>query len=315
MSKVLVTGAAGMLGTALISAYSRDYAVVATDLEIGSQFPGVRWVVADLSDQSLLRNLVLSEGPELVIHAAAIVDVDRCERDPALAEQLHVQATNTIGEALAQTGGAMIYISTDSVFNGQKPSPYRETDTPAPLNVYASTKLAGEHTSLTFPRSLVLRTNIIGWTRTNRLSFAEWTLRGLVEGSPLGMFADVQFTPIHVSLLANVILDAWRLGLTGLFHAAGSTSLSKYEFALQMASEFGLSAHNVVARSVDDASLAAKRPRNLALSNAKLIATLGRPLPPVGDSIILMKAQYDDGWVATIKGRATASHYRFWEEP
>ncbi len=315
MSKILVTGAAGMLGTALISHCCHGYDVVATDLQIGSQFPGVRWVLADLSNQVFVRRLIRSERPNLVVHTAAIVDVDRCERDPALAEQLHVQATNTIAQALAQSGGALVYISTDSVFNGQKATPYNESDTPAPLNVYASTKLAGEGACLAFQPNLVLRTNIFGWSRANRLSFAEWVLRGLVEGAPLGMFADVQFTPIHVSFLASVIVDAWRMGLTGLFHAAGSTSLSKYDFALQMAARFGLSAHSVVASSVDDAPLSATRPKTLALSNANLTAALGRALPPVSDSIDLMKAQYDDGWVALIKGRRTASQYRFWEEP
>ena len=257
--------------------------------------------------------MIIDQHPDLVVHAAALVDVDRRERDPSAAERLHVGTTRTIRDAIEPWGGTLIYISTDSVFDGRKVGAYMEEDQPAPQNAYAWTKAQGETVALMYRRATVLRTNIFGWSRAERMSLAEWTLRGLVEGSALTMFRDVHYTPIHVTQLAQVVRQVWERGLVGLYHAAGSTRLSKYDFALSLAATFGLGASNVHAGSVDDAGLAAPRPKNLALSSMRLAQAIGRPLPRASDGIRLMKHQYDSGWVSRIKGRPTGQGYRFWE--
>ena len=101
----------------------------------------------------------------------------------------------------------MIYMSTDSLFDGRQDQPYIESDTPRPLNTYARTKLAGESAALQEAGTTVLRTNIFGWSRHERPSFAEWVVKGLVERVPLRMFTDVDYTPIHVTHLASVVAD------------------------------------------------------------------------------------------------------------
>jgi dTDP-4-dehydrorhamnose reductase len=302
-----------MLGTAVIDRLADRHEVVATDLAAGYRRKGVRWSLFDLCDRDVLERFLLAERPDLVVHTAALVDVDRCEQDPSAAERLHVDTTDVISRALAGWDASLIYISTDSVFDGRKDGPYDEGDPPAPPNTYARTKLLGEAACLTLERATVLRTNIFGWSRAERMSFAEWVLRGLVERSTLSMFSDVLYTPIHVTQLAETIESVWRQGVHGLYHAAGLTCLSKYEFAILVASVFRLPTDNVTARSVDAAGLAANRPKNMALSSARLSSALGRAAPSVIDGIQLMKRQYDDGWVARVKGRAVAPGYRFWE--
>jgi len=313
MVKVVVTGAAGMLGTALIDRLAERHDVIATDLVSGLGRKKVRWSLFDLCDDDALKRFLSVERPDLVVHTAALVDVDRCEQDPSLAERLHVHTTDVISRTLAGWDGALIYISTDSVFDGRKDGPYEEGDRPAPKNTYARTKLLGEAACLTLERATVLRTNIFGWSRAERTSFAEWVLRGLVEHSAVGMFRDVQYTPIHVTHLSEVIEQVWQQGVYGLYHAAGRTCLTKYEFAVLVASVFGLSTDHVTAISVDDAELAANRPKNMALSSARLSSALGRALPPAIDGVRLMRRQYEDGWVARTKQRAVAPGYRFWE--
>lgn len=310
----MVTGAAGMLGTVLVDQLAERHDVMATDRKVGYQRPGVRWVVVDLLSEGALYRLLVSERPDLVIHAAAIVNVDVCERDPATAMRVHSTVVEEIGEAIGQWGGAMIYISTDAVFDGGKVGLYVEADLPRPLNVYSHTKLQGEAACLASDRGTVLRTNIIGWSRADKLSFAEWVLRGLIEGSELAMFADVSFTPLHTAALSNVIEDVWERQAFGLFHAAGQTALSKFEFALLMADEFGLAATNITSRSVGDARLDAMRPRNMALRSDKLRSALGySALPTAAESVQAMQQQYNTGWVSRVKGRRLSSDYRFWE--
>ena len=313
MLKVVITGAAGMLGTALIDRFAKRHDVIATSRTAGIQREGVRWSIFDLCDDRALRWFLSAEQPDLVVHAAALVDVDRCERDPSAAERLHVHATEVISQTIAAWDGAMIYISTDSVFDGHKEGPYEEDDRPAPTNTYARTKLLGETPCLALKRGTVLRTNIFGWSRVGRMSFAEWVLKGLAEQSELHMFDDVRFTPIHVTHLSEAIELVWEQGVHGLYHAAGGTSLTKYEFAVVVADVFGLSTDKVTAVSIDDAGLAANRPKNMALSSARLSSLLGRVPPPAIEGVQLMKQQYDDGWVARIRERAVTPGYRFWE--
>ena len=314
MAKVVVTGAAGMLGTSVIDTLAERHQVIATSRTLGYQRPGVRWRLLDLTDEADLRGLLTTERPDLVIHAAAVVNVEECERHPDQAARVHVGATKVIVDELRGWSGALMYISTDSVYGGEKDGPYEEGDRTSPLNAYARTKLEGEVESLRLEKATVLRTNIFGWSRADRLSFAEWVLKGLVEGSELGMFRDVSYTPIHVRHLAGLIEPIWRGGVTGILHAGGATALSKLDFAVLMADEFGHPKDGIRPRDLEDAAFSARRPRNTALSSARLAGLIGGPLPGVLDGIRLMKEEFDSGWVAAVKGRRIGSGYRFWEE-
>ncbi len=309
---IAVTGAGGLLGTAVLRHFAGRHTVHAAGRAAGLTLPGTIWTAFDLLDRDQLAGWLRAARPAAVVHCAALVNVDACEKNVAAARALHAGTTAAIAEIIAPWRGRLVYISTDSVFDGRKASPYAETDPVNPPNAYARTKLEGEDAALA-AEGTVLRTNIFGWSRAERLSFAEWVLKGLVEGSPLTMFRDVQYTPIHVSHLAAIIEEAVARDLTGLFHATGSTVLSKHEFAVRLAAAFGLSAGHLRAISVDDAGLGAARPKNMALASGLLQAALGRPTPSVDDGIAAMKREYDDGDLAKIKSRGVKSGYRFWE--
>jgi dTDP-4-dehydrorhamnose reductase len=310
--RIAVTGASGMLGTALLDCLSAEHVLYATSRQIGYCWEGVEWKTFDLLDTDLLTRWLESTRPDALVHCAALVNVDACEQEPERASALHAASTAVIADTLSKWGGHLVYISTDSVFDGSKQGLYDEDDVPAPPNVYARTKLEGELAALRAPGATVLRTNIFGWTRTGRHSFAEWVLKGLVMQTPLTMFTDVQYTPIHVSHLAGLIGQIVSTGTRGLFHATGSTVLSKYDFAVRMGAIFDLSTRCVEAVSVDSSGLAAKRPKNMALSSARLGSALGRSIAGADAGISLMKQQYDCGWLANVKASATPSDYHFW---
>lgn len=313
MKKVIVTGAAGMLGSAILDFFQDKYEIVATDIAKGLEAERIRWVCLDLQNDAALSEFITAEKPDAIIHCAALVNVDGCEKNPVLARAIHKGTTESIVKALAGTACKVVYISTDSVFDGQRNEPYVEQDQINPPNMYALTKAEGEDVVKSYHNGLILRTNIFGWSRAEKISFAEWVLKGIVNGDTLTMFTDVKYTPIHVTHLAEVIHNCLQKNLCGLYHATGSTVLSKYDFAKRIADKFDLSSSMLIPSVVNDAGLTAKRPRNMALNNSFLQRQIDFVIPGVDKGIELLKYQIDSGWLSKLKGRLIKSNYKFWE--
>ena len=291
--RIGVTGASGMLGTALVNHLSKLHKVFATSRSKGKEGEGVKWDCFDLTDVEILNRWLDRIKPDVVIHCAAIVNVDLCEDNIELATELHVKATEIIANYLDSNNGRLIYISTDSVFDGEKQSAYSESDNVSPLNVYAKTKLMGEKPVQLMGNGLILRTNIVGWTQGSDTSFAEWILKGLIDKTPLNLFHDVYFSPLHVDDLSSIIGRIIDRPVFGLYHCTSSDSISKYNFGKKMAEIFQLSDLNINRVSVDSMKFKANRPKNMTLDVKKIGLALECNLPSAIDVIKLMKYQYD----------------------
>jgi dTDP-4-dehydrorhamnose reductase len=282
--RVLVTGATGMLGAVLVDSLSASYECVG--LHRGGPGGGAcRWRQADLLDRGATAALLSDEAPDVLIHCAAMTNVDACERNPVVARGLHEEVTENLADYCSRRDAQLIYVSTDAVFDGRKQGPYVETDTAGPLNLYGQTKLAGEHRALDCGRGLVLRTNIFGWRPVSHDSFGEWVLGALRRGTPLSMFTDVFFTPIATALLVRTIESCMAQEVSGLFHAGGAEAVSKSEFACRVAAAYGLGTAGIIPIMVADKPLPAERPRNMALDSSCLAARLGLSMPTLAESI------------------------------
>ena len=281
-----------MLGTALVSQLSKSHKVFATSRSKGLQEKNIEWDCFDLTDSDLLNIWLNKTKPDIVIQCAAIVNVDLCEENINLATSLHVETTDVIANYLNSSNGRLIYISTDSVFDGKKLGSYNETDLPNPLNVYAKTKLQGEGVVGKMDNGLVLRTNIIGWTDKGNTSFVEWLLENLIGNKPLNLFYDVHFSPITVEDLSLIIEKIILNPIFGLYHCGSSDSISKYDFGKKMSEIFQLSNSSINRASVDIMDFKATRPRNMSLDISKINTDLVYNFPTVLDSIKLMKSQY-----------------------
>jgi dTDP-4-dehydrorhamnose reductase len=292
--RIGVTGASGMLGTTLVTHLSKLHKVFATSRSKGIEGKDIEWDCFDLTDIKLLNKWLDRVKPNVVIHCAAIVNVDLCEENFDLATKLHVETTKVMSNYLNRNNGRLIYISTDSVFDGKKHGSYSESDLVNPLNVYAKTKLMGERSVQLMTNGLVLRTNIIGWTQENSVSFAEWMLKGLTDNAPLNLFYDVNFSPLHVYDLSLIIEKIINNPIFGLYHCVSSDSISKYDFGKKMAEIFQLSDSNINRVSVDDMEFKASRPKNMALNINKISAALEYDFPNAIDAIKLMKHQYNN---------------------
>jgi len=262
--RIGITGASGMLGAALASHLSKKYDIFATSRGKGIEGRNIKWRCFDLTNTVLLNQWLEEVKPNIVIHCAAIVNIDACEDSVEMATRLHVETTEIMTNYLDANNGRLIYISTDSVFDGKKQDPYSEGDAPNPLNVYAKTKVAGEKATLSIKNGLALRVNIIGWTQEGRTSFAEWMLREVINNAILNLFYDVHFSPIHVDKLSLIVEYIIENPVYGLYHCGSSDSVSKYGFGVQMAKMFRLSVSNINRVSVESMDFQAERPKNKA---------------------------------------------------
>lgn len=296
--KVAVTGASGTLGTAILRELSDNCQVYATSRTHGLTGKNIEWDLFDLLDHSKLIAWLQKNKPDVVIHCAAMVDVDACEKNNVSAMTLHAEIPQLISSVIANWRSRLVYISTDAVFDGQKDGLYVEGDSVNPLNVYGGTKLLGELATLNAsPDNLILRTTIFGRQhKGTRIFFADWVLNGLMNKQTLTLFNDVYFTPIHVVHFAKILYQIICIypALSGLFHLSGSEKLSKYDFAMRVAQAFRLPSVHLASASIDRSELLARRAKNMSLSNEKLSRLLRVTLPSVGQGIELFKMQYID---------------------
>lgn len=298
--RLLITGAGGLLGTNLASEARHRHDVTAVWRSRPFKMDGVQAIEGDLLQHSLAEGLVRAAAPDVVVHCAAKTDVDGCERDPSAAERDNVEATRAIADATAAAGVRFVYISTDQVF-GDLGAPHDETSTPAPLNVYARTKLEGERLAARVADSLVVRTNIFGWS-PRRSSLPEWILGRLERCEQVPGFADVRFNPIHAGDLADLILRALEVRLTGILHLAGGQACSKYDFALALAHAFRHDPSLVQPASIDVASLVARRPKDMRLDSRRAARALRVDLPDVRSGVERLRREREDGTQAFIRG-------------
>lgn len=279
MSRILITGASGLLGLnfGLQFAGQHDLVGVANTHHLKGLPFALRQV--DLTQPEAAARLVDDVCPEIVLHCAALANIDLAEANPALAERMNAQVPGEMAAAARRVGAVMIHISTDAVFDGVKGN-YSETDAPNPLNVYARSKLAGEQMVLDAnPDAIVARVNFYGWSLTGQRSLAELFYDKLRAGHKIFGFTDVFFCPLQVNLLGEILLQMAQLRLSGVYHVVSREALSKYDFGCRIARLFDLDQNLIQPVSWKEAGLKAVRSPNLTLSTAKLAAALGEDLP------------------------------------
>lgn len=264
--RVLVTGAAGQLGRAFA-----EVAVPRHDLVLLTR-PGGATVAdglpVDLTDPAALADAVRRHRPDWVLHAAALTDVDACERDPALAHRVNALATQAVAQAARNAGAGLVAVSTDYVFDGER-GDYRETDVPRPLSAYGRSKLEGERLALAaHPEAIVARTSVV--FGPHRKNFFLWLLGELRAGRGVRIVRDQRVTPTLSHDLAEQCLALMQARASGIYHTAGASPLSRLEAAQALARRFGLRDGPITPIRSDELSWLAPRPRDATLNTAKV---------------------------------------------
>ena len=293
MARVLDVGGTGLLGQYIgQEALRRGHEVIATHR--GRHAPDdkrIEWHRLDIRESSAVKALVRSVGPDLVLNAAAMTDVDGCEADPDEAKNVNETAAGQLAWSSKQVGSAFVHISTDYVFDGTG-SVTEDTD-PHPLNTYGATKLFGERVvRQAHPDSIVLRlSSVFGWNRlSSKTNAVTWILQKLEASQEVPLFHDQRVTPTYAKTAAEVAFDLWDRHTSGLFHVSCSDCASRVEMGRVVADVFQISNPRLHPIPLGSVALRAKRPVAPCLVVRKVEETLKRPMPTFRACLEDMKA-------------------------
>ncbi len=302
MTHFLVTGVSGLLGLNFAMAVDgKQHQVTGVANTAPMLWATFKNVQADLTQPGVVDDLIETHKPDVLIHCAAMANVDACESAPEQAHLVNAELPGWLATACKKHSIRMIHISTDAVFDGQKGN-YREGDAPNPLSVYASTKLAGEEAVLSEnAAALITRVNFYGWSAAGNRSLAENFVNNLSAGKTMMGFTDVIFCPMNILDLSALLVEVSVLDLSGIYHMVGAQAMSKYQFGIKIAETFGFDTGLINPVSVSESGLKAARSPNLSLSVEKLLYALGHDLPDFDAGITKFYDQYRRGYAQYIK--------------
>ncbi|HDS01304.1 MAG TPA: SDR family oxidoreductase [candidate division Zixibacteria bacterium] len=279
--KLLLTGAAGFLGQALLKKFHAHYdmAAVINRTEIDDPPDGVEIVRTDLSEKKAVNELVRTQEPDIIVNTAAWVDVDGCESDRKRALKSNFSIVENLINAIKDSRIYFIQLSTDYIFNGVD-HPANVDDGPAPLNYYGRTKLmAEEYITDNYARYLIARTcALFGMPNRGQTNLINYFYDSLKAGKEVQAPEDMYANPIWVENLAELLLEAIQKGYKGMLHLGGKDYLSRYEFARIFARIFGFDKDLVKPIAAIYHKRPARRPRYAGLNVEQTHEKLDIPL-------------------------------------
>ncbi|MEX2187066.1 MAG: dTDP-4-dehydrorhamnose reductase [Pirellulales bacterium] len=278
---ILVTGAAGQLGSEICA-------------RLGQRGLGVDVDQLDLTNAARIVDYFASELPDAVINCAAYTQVDRAEREAERCRAINADAVHVMAETCRTLDIPLVQISTDYVFGGDRgrTAPYTEDDAPAPLSVYAASKLAGERHAASWRRHIVVRScGLYAAARPGQqiANFAQTMLRLAREREVVRVVADQICSPTYVPNLAAAVLFLLENGIYGTYHVVDRGAISWHGFAEELFRQAGLSARveaistadyvagRIAEGALDDAI--APRPAYSVLAATKYESLGGPPMP------------------------------------
>ncbi len=277
--RIAITGSRGQLGTALEQVLA------------GNPLMLIDLPEHDITDLEAITASIGAFGPDLIIHAAAMTNVDACETDPELAYRVNALGTRNVAVAAQQSGASMVCVSTDYVFAGDREEAYWEFDDVGPLSVYARSKWAGEQ----LVRQLVARHYVV---RTAWLygdgprNFVETVLRLARERGALTMVTDEVGSPTYAPDLAGALAQLVCRPAYGTYHFVNEGVCSRYDWAVEILRLAGLS--GVPVQPSQDYQRLARVPKRVALRNL-CGAELGIALRPWREALAAYMAARQDG--------------------
>jgi dTDP-4-dehydrorhamnose reductase len=259
----VVIGATGQLGSDLVEVFA------------GERVHGLGHDALDIGDAEATRRTLERLRPDVVVNTAAFHNVPRCETEVEQAYALNAVAPHRLARLCTELDARLVHVSTDYVFDGSKHAPYVETDRPVPLNVYGTSKLAGEHEVLNGgSRHQVVRSSGLYGVRPCRAkggNFIDTMYRLAAQQPEVKVVQDEVLTPTFTADLAAQIRTLALEGPPGLYHATSQGSCSWYEFAHAIFELGGLRTPLRPA-SVKEFAAPVRRPSYSVLENAALAA-------------------------------------------
>ncbi|TKJ38389.1 dTDP-4-dehydrorhamnose reductase [candidate division LCP-89 bacterium B3_LCP] len=275
--RIVVTGCHGLLGQKLHELLSSTNDIIGIDLSADSFLTGnsYKYISLDITRRSEVVDAILENQPGIIINTAAITGVDRCEDERELCWRVNVHAVENLIRAAAKVDAHLIQISSDYVFDGNDP-PYRETDLPRPLGFYGKSKLAAENAMRGSDiQETIVRTQLLyGVAPMIRSNFVDFIRTKLECDEDLQIVDDQIGNPTLADDLARGIARIIQLRKRGIYHISGSESISRYDFAREIARTFDEDPNRISAMKTNDLDQKALRPQNSTFCLDKIAGEL-----------------------------------------
>lgn len=278
--KILLTGASGFLGNAYAeAAVRRGHEVIALSKSNPVVAHGVaRTELIDGTELDRITSLCLEIWPDVIVNCAALSNPATVDANPELAEKINVALPRHLAQISTHLGARFLHVSTDMVFDGHSEAPYRSTDMPCPTNLYGQTKLMAEREVLEHNTEdpVVLRIPILmGRSPSGQRSPHEKLIAAIKAGEKLKLFCDEYRQPTTVGNVAEVLLElSERRDLHGIFHWAGSETVSRFEMGQRILQHFGLPLDSIESVCKSDDPEFANRPSNLTFNLDPIVGKL-----------------------------------------
>jgi dTDP-4-dehydrorhamnose reductase len=287
VAPILVLGATGMLGQALITAgRARGLPV------LGAARAGADMAV-DLEDVEALLPLVSKVRPGIIVNAAALADLACCEREPGRAYMINARCVAVLAEAARGCGAWLVQVSTDHYFSGDGALPHGEDSPVRLLNEYARGKYAGENFALTCPGALAVRTNIVGFRGWGVPTFVEWILEEFAQGRTIQAFEDYFVSSMTVRQFAAALFELMPMRPAGVLNLGAREVFSKRDF-IEAVRDNLLGGVGKMASASVRALGGARRAESLGLDVGRAELLLGRLLPTLAEVAADLAAEYQE---------------------
>ncbi len=280
--KILLLGSNGMLGKTIYKKLTSLETEVSTVARSNSDY------CFDLTDDARLESCIKEERPAVVINAAAIVDIEFCEKNPGLAYQINTRIPGVLADICKRKNIYLVHISTDHYYCGDGSRKHKETDPVTLVNEYARTKYLGEQLILAHKDSLILRTNIIGFKGDKKKTFIEWAITELENKSKLNLFTDFHTSSIHTIDFADILVDLLKVHPAGVFNLASSDVKSKRDFIIGLSNLLFNREPIYTETSVRNID-GTKRAESLGLDTSKIENLLGYKMPGFEETLESIK--------------------------
>lgn len=281
VKKVLITGASGHLGSELVITLSKDFEVIGVTRKrhIAIESVKVKEAQFDLSKESAIEKLIALK-PEIIIHTAALSNVDYCQLNPQEAQLHNVIATANVVAAARALGSSLLFISTDHVFDGRKPTAYTEEDRPNPVNIYGATKLGAEDIIKNRLKNFIILR--VSWLFGNpKLGFLNYVLISAKGQKSIPIVSDKRSSPTYnfdISLAIEFLIGNVSFSGETLHFTNSGSGCSWFEYAKEILSFSRMDDIEIRPISFKELNLPALRPMNSVLDNRKFGQIYGRPV-------------------------------------
>jgi dTDP-4-dehydrorhamnose reductase len=295
--KIFITGANGLLGQKLVAILGTgNHTVMASGLgscRIKSVPANTQYETCDITNIEELEAVIGKFNPDVVIHSAAMTNVDDCELNPEKCQLLNVTATQNVVQICEKTGVHLIHLSTDFIFDGEA-GPYSETDEPNPISIYGRSKLDAEKLvqEASCPWAIVRTVLVYGIAAgLSRSNIILWVKSSLEQGKTIQVVDDQFRTPTLAEDLANGCILIAEQKATGIFNISGKDFLTPYQMANLTADFFDLDKTLIVKASAATFSQPARRPPRTGFDISKAVEKLGYKPHSFKEGIEILNSQ------------------------